>query len=189
MAEREVDVRELIEESDLRSFQLVTFGLCVLTLFANGLNFSALNIAIPSILRSFDQQTSAIGSVLAFQFLGFFVGSILFGFLGDRFGRRPGIIAAVLTYSIPSLLIAWFADSIVELAFFRGIAGLGIGGLIPNVVALLNETAPKKFRVSFVMVAFVGYSFGNATIARVGAYVPPTRGRRSFLSRAQQASP
>lgn len=137
MAEREteLDVRELIERSNLGSFQLTTFGLCVLTLFVNGLNFSALNIAAPSILRSFDQQTAAIGPVLALQFLGFFAGSILFGYVGDRFGRRPGIVAAVLTYSIPSLLVAWSADSIGELAFYRGIAGLGIGGLIPNVAS------------------------------------------------------
>jgi AAHS family 4-hydroxybenzoate transporter-like MFS transporter len=59
---------------------------------------------------------------------------------------------------------------------FRFLAGIGIGGVVPNTIALLTETAPKRFRVSAVMAGFVGYSLGNATIGQVAAWFIPTFG-------------
>jgi AAHS family 4-hydroxybenzoate transporter-like MFS transporter len=116
-----------------------------------------------------------MGTVFGWGFVGFLAGSIVFGAVGDRFGRKPGIIAAVLTYSIPALLAA-SATSLEELAVYRGLAGLGIGGLIPNIVALLGETAPKSYRVTFVMAAFVGYSSGNAAMGWIAAHFIPALG-------------
>jgi AAHS family 4-hydroxybenzoate transporter-like MFS transporter len=173
MAEREteLDVGELMQNRPLGRFQLTTFALCVLALFVNGLNFSSANVAAPAILRAFDAQASAMSAVFGWGFVGFFVGSIAFGAVGDRFGRKAGIIGSMLAYSLPALLSA-FATSIDELAIYRGLAGLGIGGLIPNVVALLNETAPKSYRVTFVMAAFVGYSAGNATMGWIATFIP-----------------
>ena len=51
-----------------------------------------------------------------------------------------------------------------------------MGGVVPNVIALLTETAPKRYRISFVMVAYVGYSLGNAAIAQVAAWFIPSQG-------------
>jgi AAHS family 4-hydroxybenzoate transporter-like MFS transporter len=177
MAERETElnVGELLQTRKPGRFQLATFALCVLTLFVNGLNFSSANVAAPAILRAFGAQPDAMSAVFGWGFVGFFAGSILFGAAGDRFGRKPGVISAVLTYSIPALLSA-FATSTEELAIYRGLAGLGIGGLIPNIVALLNETAPKSYRVTFVMAAFVGYSLGNAAMGRIAAEFIPEFG-------------
>lgn len=59
---------------------------------------------------------------------------------------------------------------------YRLIAGLGIGGAVPNTIALLTETAPTRYRVTFVMAAFVGYSTGNAAIAQVAAWFVPSQG-------------
>jgi AAHS family 4-hydroxybenzoate transporter-like MFS transporter len=97
------------------------------------------------------------------------------GVAGDRYGRKTGLIVAVLAYSLPALLTA-FAHSLGELSLYRFLAGLGIGGAVPNTIALLTETAPKRYRVSFVMAAFVGYSTGNATIAQVAAWLIPSFG-------------
>ncbi len=113
--------------------------------------------------------------VFGWGYFGFFIGSVLFGFLGDKLGRKTGVIAAVLTYSVPSLLTA-FAVTFGQLAAFRFLAGLGIGGVIPNTVALLTETAPKRLRITFIMAAFVGYSAGNAAIGPIAAWFIPRLG-------------
>jgi AAHS family 4-hydroxybenzoate transporter-like MFS transporter len=182
MAEREteLDVGELMQNRPLGRFQLATFALCVLTLFVNGLNFSSANVATPAILRTFDAQASAMSAVFGWSFVGFFVGSIVFGAIGDRYGRKAGAIGSVIAYSIPALLSA-SATSLEELAIYRGLAGLGIGGVIPNVVALLNETAPKAYRVTFVMAAFVGYSAGNAAMGAIATYIPVLGWPMAFL--------
>ncbi len=174
MVERtnEIDVGELLQNRPLGRFQLATFALCVAILFVDGLDYSSVNVAAPAIMRAFGIETSAFSWVFTWGFFGFFLGSLLFGFLGDKWGRKAGAIAAVLTYTIPSLLTA-FASSLDELSLYRCLAGLGIGGVIPNTVALLNETAPKKYRVMFVMAAFVGYSGGNAAMGPIAASLIP----------------
>ena len=113
--------------------------------------------------------------VFGWSFGGIFVGSVLLGIFGDRFGRKAGLILAVFAYSIPALLTA-SAHSVPELSLYRFLAGVGIGGAVPNTIALLTETAPKKYRVTFVMAAFVGYSTGNASIAQVAAWFGPEFG-------------
>jgi AAHS family 4-hydroxybenzoate transporter-like MFS transporter len=85
------------------------------------------------------------------------------------------MILGVLAYSIPGLLTV-FVTSLDQLAMLRFLTGLGMGGVVPNVIALLTETAPRKYRVTFVMVAYVGYSMGNAAIAQVAAWFIPDFG-------------
>src|SRR6185436_1441291 len=90
----------------------------------------------------------------------------------DRYGRKLGALLGVLAYSAPALLMP-FASSLEQVALFRFLTGLGIGGVVPNVIALLSETAPKRYRISAVMASFVGYSLGNATIGQVAAWLIP----------------
>jgi AAHS family 4-hydroxybenzoate transporter-like MFS transporter len=81
----------------------------------------------------------------------------------------------VLAYSLPALATV-FASSFQEVTLWRFLAGIGIGGVVPNVIALLTEAAPKRHRVTFVMASFVGYSAGNASIAQVAAWFIPVYG-------------
>jgi MFS family permease len=91
--ETELDVGELFQNRPLGRFQLTTLVLCILTLFVGGLHYGSV---MPF---TFDD--------LGWGFASFLIGSVLFGAAGDRFGRKAGAIAAVLTYSIPALLMAF----------------------------------------------------------------------------------
>ena len=64
-----------------------------------------------------------------------------------------------------------FATNPVEFAILRFIAGLGIGGVMPNVVALMTEYAPKKIRSTLVAIMFSGYAIGGMTSALLGAWL------------------
>ena len=172
---REVDVGALLEERKLNRFHALTLGLCVAILFVDGLDFSASNVGAPAIMRAFDVDRSTVSYVISSGYFGIFVGSILFGYLGDRYGRRFGAILGVLAYSIPGLFTI-FVTSLEELALLRFLTGLGMGGVVPNVIALLTETAPRKYRATFVMIAYVGYSMGNAAIGQVAAWFIPEFG-------------
>jgi AAHS family 4-hydroxybenzoate transporter-like MFS transporter len=116
-----------------------------------------------------------MGFIQSAGYFGIFVGSLLFGYLGDRYGRRFGAILGVLAYSLPGLF-AVFVTSHEQLMALRFLTGLGMGGVVPNVIALLNETAPRRYRATFVMIAYVGYSMGNAAIAQVAAWLVPAFG-------------
>ncbi|HMI97552.1 MAG TPA: MFS transporter [Micropepsaceae bacterium] len=175
MDHRDVDIGPALENRRIGGFQLLTLALGCLILFVDGLDYSAVNVGAPSILRAFGAERSAMGFVFGWGYFGIFVGSVLFGFIGDKYGRKPGLVLGVLAYSLPALFTL-FATSLEELSVFRFLAGIGIGGVVPNTIALLTETAPKRYRVTFVMIAFVGYSTGNASIAQVAAWFIPAYG-------------
>src|SRR5262249_37744625 len=144
-------------------------------LFVDGLDYSAANGAAPSILRAFNAGNDAMSFVFMSGYIGLFVGSVAFGYVGDRFARKVGAALGGLAYSLPALR-PLCATPLHESALVRCLAGFGIGGVMPNLVALLTESAPKRARMTFVMAAFIGYSLGNATIGQVAAWLMPQFG-------------
>lgn len=173
--EEAIEITGFVENRRLSRLHFQVFLLCSLILFIDGLDYNAMNASAPAILRSFHAPRSALGFVFGWGNFGILLGSLLFGYIGDRLGRKVGAVSGVLAYSLPALW-APLAASLFQLSWLRFFAGLGIGGVVPNTVALLSETAPKRYRASFVMIAFVGYSLGNATIARVAAAIIPQFG-------------
>lgn len=171
----EVDIAELLENRPLGRFQLLTLLFGCLILFVDGLDFSAPNVGAKAIQLAFHADPSAMGLVFGWGYFGMFAGSVLLGYIGDKYGRKTGAVLGVLAYSLPALLTI-FAGSIGELAVWRFLAGIGIGGVVPNTIALLTETAPKRHRVLFVMIAFVGYSLGNASCGQIAAWLMPAYG-------------
>ena len=176
MAEtRDIDVGALIENRKLGSFHWLVLALGCLILFVDGMDYTAANVGAPAILRAFNADRSAMGPVFGWGYFGMLLGSALFGILGDRLGRKPGAILGVLAYSLPALMMP-LASSLQDVTVFRFLAGFGIGGVVPNTIALLTEFSPKRFRVTAVMMAFAGYSLGNATIGQVAARLVPDFG-------------
>jgi len=175
MVARDIDIGPVLENRRLGRFQVLTLALGCLTLFVDGLDFSAPNVSAQSLIAAFDAKASDMGLVFGWGYFGMFIGSVLLGAIGDRYGRKTGMVLGVLAYSLPALMTV-FATSLQEVTIWRFLAGIGIGGVVPNVIALLTEIAPKRFRVSFVMIAFVGYSTGNAACAQIAAWFIPTYG-------------
>jgi MFS transporter, AAHS family, 4-hydroxybenzoate transporter len=170
-----IDIGDLLERQKLGRFHLVTVLLCFLIVIVDGLDFGAGNVGAPAILKAFGAEKSQMGLVFGWTYGGILLGSIVFGYVGDRFGRRAGAIGGVLAYSLPALLTA-SAGSMHELMALRFITGLGIGGVIPNTIALATENAPKRYRASLVVLTFVGYASGSAINAQVAAWFIPIYG-------------
>ena len=90
---------------------------------------------------------SAFGPVLAAGLVGLMVASMASGPIADRWGRRWAIIGSTLVFGVFSLFTA-HARSLNALVVFRFLTGLGLGGAMPNVVALASEYAPNVCRPS-----------------------------------------
>ena len=170
-----VDIGELLDKQKLSLFHLGTFLLCALIIIVDAADTGSANVAAPAILRAFPAERSVMGWVFAWGAIGVFFGSLIFGYIGDRYGRRAGVLLSVLFYSIPALGTA-SAGSLEQLMIWRFVTGLGIGGAIPNTIALLNEAAPKRFRASFVVFAFLGYSIGTGSSGAVAGWFTPIYG-------------
>ncbi len=117
-------------------------------------------------------EAGALGSYALF---GMMFGALVFGTLADRIGRKKGIAICFVLFSGATVLNG-FASTPTEFGIFRFLAGLGCGGLMPNVVALMNEYAPKKLRSTLVALMFSGYSLGGMLSAGLGIFVLPRFG-------------
>ena len=94
-----------------------------------------------------------LGKITAAFLLGAAAGGLVFGWLGDRIGRVRAMAVSILTYSLFTAL-AFFAQSPEQLAMFRFIAALGMGGEWSLGVALVMECWPEKLRP--LMAGFIG---------------------------------
>src|SRR5687768_3364562 len=94
-----------------------------------------------------------LGKITAAFLLGAAAGGLVFGWLGDRIGRVRAMAISILTYSLFTAL-AFFAQSPEQLAIFRFIAALGMGGEWSLGVALVMECWPEKLRP--LMAGFIG---------------------------------
>ncbi len=86
------------------------------------------------------------GILSAVLLVGWAAGGVLFGWVADRYGRRLGLILTILVYALGTSLCA-FATSIEQLALFRALTSLGIGGEWAVGAALVAETVPEEHRV------------------------------------------
>jgi AAHS family 4-hydroxybenzoate transporter-like MFS transporter len=175
VAAQNIDVADLLDGLKLGRLHVLVFALCFVALFLDGMDFGTVLVAAPAILRDWHLPQNAMGIVFGAGNFGLLIGAVIFGKTGDRYGRRVGVIAGVLTYSLPAL-ITGFAGDINQLLILRCLTALGIGGVVPNVIALLNETAPKKYRASFVIVSLIGNSLGAAGVGGLAAATIPHSG-------------
>ena len=84
---------------------------------------------------------------------GLMIGALLFGPLADRIGRKKIIIFSTLAFGIGTLITA-FVNDVNTLLAIRFLTGLGLGGAMPNTIALTSEFCPHRRRATMVMVMF-----------------------------------
>src|SRR6185369_2450815 len=107
-------------------------------------------------------------------------GGILFGMLADRYGRTWSMMASILVYSIFTALCG-FSQTITQLAVFRLMLGLGIGGEWSTGAALISETWPDKHRGKAFGIMQSGFAVGYALAALVTAFILPKWGWRAVF--------
>ena len=89
--------------------------------------------------------TTGVASFIAALFTGLFIGTLLCGFLADRFGRRAIFTWSLLWYSAANVIVALQNDA-AGLNFWRLISGIGLGVEMVTIGAYLSEIAPKGLR-------------------------------------------
>jgi MFS transporter, AAHS family, 4-hydroxybenzoate transporter len=141
------------------TFHVQVIAMCALALFAAGYDAEALNAAAPDIARALDLPVSAFGASFKWGAAGAVIGMVLGG-LGDRWGRRRGVILSLLIFGAASLG-SILAETPNAFAILRFITGLGFGALLPNAVSLVFEVMPKRRRFTLAVLAWLGFPVGG----------------------------
>jgi AAHS family 4-hydroxybenzoate transporter-like MFS transporter len=173
--EPEIQVSRLLDERGLGAFQIRVLAWSIVMSLIDGYDIGAIAFAAPHLVASWGIPRSALGPVLTASNIGVLFGSAIFGWIGDRYGRKPALIAANLLFGVMTFAAAYSTD-LTQLFWLRLVAGLGIGGVIPNVVAINAESAPRNLRATLAIIAAGCVPMGGALAGFVSAAVVPHYG-------------
>lgn len=172
---RKLDVHELIDNARFTRFHWMVMCWCALLLIFDGYDLFIYGVVLPVLMKEWGLTPLEAGALGSYALFGMMFGALTFGSLADKIGRKKGIAICFVLFSGFTVLNG-FTSNPTEFGICRFMAGLGIGGLMPNVVALMNEYAPKKLRSTLVAIMFSGYSLGGMLSAGVGIYMLPRFG-------------
>jgi AAHS family 4-hydroxybenzoate transporter-like MFS transporter len=153
-------VSEIVERQGFSGPVLKIIALCFLLLVCDSYDVAALSFAAPALIKLWAISPQSMGLVFSVGLFGLLIGSILFGRMGDSIGRKRSIVIGALAFGVLTLATG-FATSYNQLVVLRFLAALGLGGAIPNAVALVTEFSPKALRITSVGIIFAGYSVGG----------------------------
>ncbi len=147
--------------------------------------YSFLLVPVARELRLTPEQSSiALGTSLLMTALG----GVIFGFFGDRFGRKPAIAATVAIYGVGTALCG-FSRTLPQLILFRSITGLGMGGGWAPGQSLVAESVPAERRARYAAYVQTGAPLGILLAAAAGGYLAPAIGwRLTFIISAIPAA-
>jgi AAHS family 4-hydroxybenzoate transporter-like MFS transporter len=182
MSQRQpVDIGHVLDDGQLGSRQIMFVLLTALTIVFDGVDNQLLGIAVPALMRDWSLPRGAFAPVLASGLIGMMIGGALAGFVGDRMGRRVALIGSVLIFGVLTAAAA-LVDNVLTLAALRFLAGLGLGGAMPNAAALTSEYVPRRHRPFAITLTIVCVPLGGTLAAFVAGYVMPVFGWRTMFA-------
>jgi len=177
-----LDIHKLADEAELNSFHYKLIGWVILILVLDGYDIAITGAALPAIMADLKIDSTQAGFLASASLVGMMFGTVLFGILADKFGRRWTLVIAVALFSLLTASAGLTRDPIV-FAILRFFAGLGLGGVLPILVALGIEYMPVKVRARLVALTSCGYAVGGVLAAILGKGLIDTYGwQRVFIA-------
>jgi MFS transporter, AAHS family, 4-hydroxybenzoate transporter len=174
------DISELLDNRPLGRYQWMIFLLCAALVFIDGFDTQAIGYVAPALSHAWSLHPGALGPAFAAGLTGLMVGAFLLGQLADRIGRRRVLLACVAIFGVMTLLTA-ATGNLHELLLARFLAGIGLGGAMPNAIALTAEYCPEARRAKIVMMMFLGFPAGATVGGIVAARLLTTLGWQSVF--------
>jgi MFS family permease len=138
------------------------------------------SMVLAHLMRELGMSKEAGGLLNSLTLVASAIGGLLFGFLADRVGRARALTISILVYSVASGACG-LSDTVVQLAFFRFILGLGMGGEWTAGAALIAETWPAEHRGKALGLMQSTWAIGEMVAAAVVGLVLPRFGWRAVF--------
>jgi len=175
-----IDVSAAIEQQRLNGFLVRLVVVSWIITFFDGFDQNVISFAAPTIAPMYHLTRPMMGNVFSIGLVGTMIGGFLFGWIGDRWGRRPAVIIATLLFAAMTLAFA-LVGSYGGFLVMRLAVGIGTGGMLPLSWALNIEYAPKRWRSSIVTVVMLGYSAGISLGGPIAVWLIPRFGWQSVF--------
>jgi MFS transporter, AAHS family, 3-hydroxyphenylpropionic acid transporter len=136
-------------------------SICFLVALFEGLDIQSMGVAAPRLAPAFHLDPGQMGLVMSASTVGLMIGAALGGWISDQIGRKAVIVASMAALGLFSLGTA-FAPDYYALLMVRILAGVGLGGAFPNLIALVSEVTPRQYRVRALGAMYCGMPLGGA---------------------------
>jgi AAHS family 4-hydroxybenzoate transporter-like MFS transporter len=170
-----IDVNEVVERQRLGRFQVGLAALLLVCMFVDGFEAQAPGFAAPAIIKAWHIPRAAMGLVFGAGNLGLMLGAVFLGILGDRSGRKRTIVVGCLVLAAFSFATIYVTD-IATLRLLRIGSGIGVGGVLPSVIALGTEFSPRRIQATAIWVLLIGYQAGASSGALISTFLFPLYG-------------
>ncbi|UVE68576.1 MFS transporter [Burkholderia pyrrocinia] len=164
---RQINLQALSDDARLGKLHGVVLFWCALIIVFDGYDLAVAGIALPAIMKDMGVNPAQAGFMVSSALFGMMFGNIVFGTVAERIGRRWAIAACLTLFSVFTAA-AGLAPTPTLFGAARFLAGIGIGGVMPNVIAHMTEYAPRRVRSTLVTLMFSGYSVGGMLAAVMG---------------------
>jgi MFS transporter, AAHS family, benzoate transport protein len=164
MDNNSVNVFKVIDESKFNRFQGSVLFWCAFIMIFDGYDLVVYGSVLPVLMKEWALTATQAGTLGSAALFGMMLGAFVFGPLADKMGRKSVILFCISLFSLFTGLIA-MANGPLEFGIFRFIAGVGLGGIMPNTVALMTEYSPRSLKSVLVSLMFSGYSVGGMLAA------------------------
>lgn len=146
----------------------------------DAMDFVIFLMAIPALSAAFGFGPGSAGLLATFTLMSSALGGIVFGVLADRYGRVRILNITILLYSLASLGTAT-SQSFLQLALWRALLGLGMGGEWAAGATLVSETWPAQHRAKAIGIMQSGWALGYMAAAGLAAWIIPAFGWRALF--------
>ncbi|NMR32037.1 MFS transporter [Crystallibacter degradans] len=162
-----MELRERINKSAMSPYQWLIIGLCVLLNALDGFDVMAMAFTATSVTNDFGLSGTELGLLLSAGLVGMAIGSLVLAPFADVVGRRPMILVS-LALAAAGMFLSALANSAVELALWRVVTGLGVGGILACTNVIASEYSSDRWRGLGIGIYTAGYGVG-ATLGGMAA--------------------
>ena len=175
-----IEITEVIDGAPLRGLPLWIAAFSFAVMIADGFDIQSMAFVAPALATEWRIPREWLGPVLAASIVGMAAGSVLFGGLGDRIGRKRAFCASVAVLAAGSAGSS-LAAGINALVVYRFATGIGLGGVVPLAASFVAEWTPRRWRGTVVSIAVVAIPLGGMLGAALAQHIIPAYGWRSVF--------
>ena len=165
----------MVDDAKFTPFHMNVLFWCMLVIIFDGYDLVIYGVAMKGLVAQWGLSAKEAGFLGSVALFGMMIGAMALGSLADRYGRKKMIALCLVLFSVFTFLCG-FAQNPTQFAIMRFIAGVGIGGAMPNLVAMMAEYSPKRMRSTMVSLMFSGYAIGGMLSAGLGIMIVPSMG-------------
>lgn len=155
------DPSEVLSRRPMTPLQVIVVAITIGLNALDGFDVLSISYAAPGIAAEWGITRAALGIVLSMELIGMSFGSIFLGGFADKIGRRPTTLGCLVVMTV-GMFMATTASGVISLCIWRVVTGLGIGGMLASINAVVAEFSNDRRRHLSISLMAIGYPVGAA---------------------------